>query len=141
MHGVFFDVIDLDRPEGPQSHVKGHKAGFYTHCPDLFEKSGGKMQTRCRRCRGALVFCVYGLVAVPVPELMGDVRGKRHLAQPVKDLLENPLKFKAHQAVSALGDLEDLRLQASVSKDSPGAGLKLLSGPDQAFPDVRPFPL
>ena len=61
---------------------------------------------------------------------------QRHLSEPVQDLLENPLKFKTHQAVAALHDLQDLSLQAPVAEYCPGAGPELFAWPHEALPDI-----
>ena len=66
---------------------------------------------------------------------MGYIRRKRHLSQPVQDFLENPVKIKAHEAVSVLHNLQNLRLKKAVSKLGPRTGAELFAGSYQCFPD------
>ena len=137
VHGVLLHIVHLDGTEGAQPDMQGHKADVHAFRAHLIEELRGKVQPRRRRRRRALVFCVHGLIAVSVLQLVGDVGRQGHLAQPVQHLLEDALELKSHQAVAALRDLQDLRLEAPVAKDGPGARPQLFARPHQALPDIR----
>ena len=86
MHGVLFHIIHLYRAEGSQAHMERHKSDLHPLCPDLIEQFRGKVEACRGRCSGPLVLCVYGLVAVPVPELVSDIGRQGHLTETVEHL-------------------------------------------------------
>ena len=78
-----------------------------------------EVQTCRWRRGGAGVGRIDRIVAVFVFELVGDVRRQRHLSQPVKDFLKDPVKFKLDQAVTLINDIHDLAYQKAVAELDP----------------------
>ena len=84
----------------------------------------------------AVVLRVDCLVAVPVLQLMGDVRRQRHLAQLVQDLLKDSFEAELHKAVSFFRLPDDSSFQKSVPELDDCACTAFLPGLHQGFPDV-----
>ena len=80
MHMMLQHIFFLHRAESPQSHMQGHISDLNALVRDLLQKFPGKMETRCRRCRRALIFCINGLITVLILQFMSDIRRQGHLA-------------------------------------------------------------
>ena len=80
---VVLNILHLNRAECTQTHMEGHVGNLHSHALDLSQKLLCKMQTRRRRCRGAFMSGIHGLVAVLILQLVRNIRRQGHLAQLV----------------------------------------------------------
>ena len=101
------DVVDLDGPKSPQSHVQRYERCPYAPAPDLIQKLLRKVEAR-RRCRSAAgLEGLDGLVSVLILKLMRDIGRERHFSQLVQDLFEDPLIFEFDKAVPPVEYVQD----------------------------------
>ena len=130
------DILHLDRTEGAQAYMQGHKSKVDPFFPDPVQQFIRKMEAGGRRRGGAAVSGVDRLVHLGIFQLMGDIGGQGHLAQPVQDFFKDPFVLETDQAVAVLNDLQDLGGQQAVPEGHPGAGAEFLAGPYQGLPYI-----
>ena len=136
MHVVLLDLIHFDRPECAEPYMKRYMGDRDSHSLDLRQQVLCEVESRRGgRCR-SLMLCVNGLIAGLVLKLVSDIRRKRHLAQPVENLLEDPLVGKLYQPVSFLYNIHHRTRQQPVAKGNHRADLRLFSRLHQRLPDV-----
>ena len=136
MHVVLLDLIHFDRPECAEPYMKRYMGDRDSHSLDLRQQVLCEVESRRGgRCR-SFMLCVNGLIAGLVLKLVSDIRRKRHLAQPVENLLENPLVGKLYQPVSFLYNIYHRTRQQPVAEGNHRADLRLFSRLHQRLPDV-----
>ena len=140
VHPVVFDPFGLHRLESADPDVKRHGGDGDATGPERFEEPGTQVEPCGRRCNGARLPGVNGLVLLGVP-VVGDapftvdVRGKRRRPDPRQSLLErSPRKgdpvvprspFARHDAREALAEFERLsrfRPASRFREAVPGVG-------------------
>ncbi|MNW52991.1 hypothetical protein D3C74_305320 [compost metagenome] len=93
------------------------------------------MQARGRRGSRSFVFGIHRLIAFAIIQLFLNVRGQRHLTQPIQDLIKNPFIGEPKYASAHLAFRLD-RGPQFLTEDDDRARLQLLAGFDQGFPTV-----
>ena len=137
MHLVLLDVFNLDRPERAEPHVQKHGNDVDSLFADSIQQFGREMQSRSRRCGGALMARVHGLIPLAILELLVNIRRQRHFAQRVQRRLKRALAFKFHDSAAHVGRFQHAPAQTAVAEYDLRARLQLFAGLDQRLPPLR----
>ena len=136
MHMMLKYIVRLNGSECTQSHMKSHISCINTLFLKLLKKFGRKMKS-CRGCRSrTVVFGVNGLVPVPVLKLMGYIRRKRHLPEPVQNFLKNSIVTKLYKPVALFKHFHYLTLKKSVTEAYLRSRPELFTRLDKSLPHI-----
>ena len=144
MHGMFLDVLTLDRPERTDPNMKRHIDQFHALFLRLLQQFVGKVKSR-RRCRyRALLLTVHRLISFLILFLTAslDVWRKRHAPQFFQPFHEQSFILKFHQPGSIVSVILHLRPQQRLlRKDHAVPGFQPFPRLDHSFPDISLDPL
>ena len=104
MHMMLFDIFNLNRTEGSDSHMKRYISKFHAFCLCFFKQLRRKVKSCCRRCNRAFVFCIHGLVSVLILRIVVafNIRRKRHLPKFFEPFMKNPFVLEFHNSSAIL---------------------------------------
>ena len=88
-------VLYFDRAESTQPHMEGNMGDFYTFFFQNGEQFRSEMQSGSRSGCRTVMFGINRLVTVLSFQLVGKLRGKRHLSKHIKDFFENSIVGKS----------------------------------------------
>ena len=134
MHLVIRYHILLDGPEGSKSHMESDICKLYSLFFDLLKKLRSKMKSRGRRSCRSVIFCIYGIISGRICKLVCNIRRKRHLSESVQYFLEDTVKIKPDNPVSAFNNIKHFGLKNPVTEVKSLAGSAAFSGSYQSFP-------
>ena len=136
VHLVFGHIIHLYRSEGTQAHMERHIGDVNTFLPDAFHQLLGEVQPCGRSCGGTQLVTVDSLIALLVLQLLGDVRGKRHLSYFIERGEKAFVTVKIHHAVAVVLYSRDRRRQQTVPKGKVCSLARLFARLAECFPAV-----
>ena len=138
MHLVVQNLLLFYGPEGAQPHMEGDPAQPHTQGGNLLQQLRGKVEPRRRGGGGAADLGVHRLIPLLFLELLFNVGGQGHPAQPLQHLQKNPPVGEAHQPYPVAGAGLSLHRggEPAVPKADLDPGPQLPPRPHQTFPHV-----
>jgi hypothetical protein len=112
VHFVIFNAIGCDRSERSEANHKFNISSTNATLGASGQDLGSEMEPRCwGRCRGRSLR-EDGLVALLLRQHLGDVRGKRHDSEPLKDIEQWSIDVDCHHPTTIAEVLDELLPEA-----------------------------
>ena len=138
---VLRDLVCLDGAECSESHMQRDIGKRNALVRNALQQLLCEVQSGRRRGGGAGDAGIDRLIALAVGKLLADIGRKRHLAEALEQLEEDPLIVELHQAVAALLLGRDRRGERAVAEREFSTGMQLSARLGKAFPDAAAFVL
>ena len=116
VHFMLCNIVNLNRSECTESHMKCNIRNLYTFSLDSVHKLGCKVKPCRRSCRRTEFMAVNRLIAFLVFKLGSNIRGKRHLTDFVKSGKEILFAIKINYSVAVILNFNNSCTQNAVAE-------------------------
>ncbi len=129
-------IFFFDGTEGSQPDMQRDTGSPHPLLPDRLQQLPRKVQPSRRRRRRTFISGINSLITFLIRKLMRDIRRKRHLPEPVQNLLKDPFILKLYETVSLVNHADDLSSEQSIAKADNRPFPRLFAGLHERFPHI-----